>query len=91
MQPEMTPTPDGQRAGTREGGDLRWWALAILVVAGVLMLRDCLASGGARPMWPCDFSCWPAKCQPWCGTPPGVPVREEAPTPASRTTSPADL
>ena len=86
MPPERTPTPDGQRAGTHEGGSLRWWALVILVVSGVLMLRDCLASNGERPMWPCDFSCWPSKCQPWCGTPPAVPVREPAPTP-----SPADL
>lgn len=58
---------------TWSGNPLVW--LAILTLAACL-IEVCRPAEDERPPFPCDVSCWPAKCQPWCGTPPGVPVRQ---------------
>ena len=75
MQPNKTPIPDIWRAA---GPGVGSW---LLIALALLLLASSCRDEGERPMWPCDFSCWPAKCQPWCGTPPGVPVREGTPAP----------
>ncbi len=71
--------PNPPRGNDTWSGNVLFWLLVATLLA--ILIEVFRPADGARPMWPCDFSCWPAKCQPWCGTPPGVPVREGTPAP----------
>lgn len=55
--------------------------LIALVIIALLLFASACPAPDERPPFPCDVSCAPAKCRPWCGTPPAFPVREPAPTP----------
>lgn len=77
----LPPNPPPNKDTWTASDDLPGFCLALAVIALLLMLIGCPATD-ERPPFPCDVSCTPRKCQPWCGTPPAFPVRE-APTPTS--------
>lgn len=61
--------------------DLPGAILALVLICLIAMCASACPAPDERPPFPCDVSCAPAKCRPWCGTPPAFPVREPAPTP----------
>jgi hypothetical protein len=75
----LPPNPPPNRDTWSDDGYLGF-LIALVIIALMLVFSGCPAPE-ERPPFPCDINCAPAKCRPWCGTPPAFPVREPAPTP----------